>query len=213
MRFRRASHHTGDNDAVFQFYRCLNRKKSPDCKNNHIFQQNYLKIVVMDQIRLLIQTVCEKDALIRDLEEKYGAGGKQRLAERKIDRLKERLEAIEKKLLRAYTDYVDHTLDEDEYLHLKEKLITDRGELVNALQEQQKKLESVNAAIIEFHAWADRLRGNLKETAFDEALVKELVSKITVYDIEHIEVEFTCKDLFQSAWLKELAADSEENAL
>ena len=213
MRFRRASHHTGDHDAVFQFYRCLNRKKSPDCKNNHIFQQNYLKIVVMDQIRLLIQTVCEKDALIRDLEEKYGEGGKQRSVERKIDRLKERLEAIEKKLLRAYTDYADHTLDEDEYLHLKEKLIIDRGELVNALQEQQKKLESVNAAIIEFHAWTDRLRGNLKETAFDEVFVKELVCKITVYDIEHIEVEFTCKDLFQSAWLKELDTDSEEGVL
>ena len=214
MRHRRISHHSGEQNATFQIYRCLNRKKSPDCKNNHIFQQNYLKIVVMDQIRLLIQAICDKDALIRDVEKKYGKEEKLNPIERKIQIMKERLEAIEKRLLRAYTDYVDHALDKEEYLRLKEKLITNRGEQVNALQEQQKKLENTKAAILEYHAWADRLRGNLKATAFDELLVNELVSKITIYDIEHIEVEFTCKDMFSDEHLIEFMLDREgENEL
>lgn len=128
--------------------------------------------------------------------------------------MKERLEAIEKRLLRAYTDYVDHALDKEEYLRLKEKLITDRGEQVNALQEQQKKLENTKAVILECHAWADRLRGNLKAAAFDESLVNELVSKIIIYDIEHIEVEFTCKDMFSDERLIEFMLDREgENEL
>ena len=209
MRFQRTSHHTGDHDAVFQFYRCLNQRKNMDCKNNHIFQQNYLKIVAMDQIRLLIQTICDKDALIRNVEKEYGKEGKLNPIERRIRLIRERVEVIEKKLLRAYTDYVDHALDEEEYLCLKENLITDRGKLVNALQEQQRKLERTKAVVAEYHAWADRLRGNMKTTAFDEALVNELVSRIIVYDIEHIEVEFACKDVFSDEKVIEFLSDRE----
>lgn len=211
MRHRRASHHTNDPDATFQLYRCLNRKKNIDCTNNHIFQQNYLKIVVMDQIRLLIQTICDKDALIRKAEKKYFSGKKQYPIKLRMERTREKLERVEEKLLRAYMDFADHTLDEEQYLTLKEKLLTERGNLVNEMQELQRKMEEINSAISQFHVWADRLRNNLKDTAFDETLVNELVSRITVYDVERIEVEFACMDVFQTEWLDELLAEPKED--
>lgn len=211
MRHRRASHHMNDTDATFQLYRCLNRKKNTDCTNNHIFQQNYLKIVVMDQIRLLIQAICDKDDLIRKAEKELTSDRKQHPIKRKIERTREKLDGVEKKLLRAYMDFADHTLDEEEYLLLKRNLLAERGSLVNELQELQRKMEEINSAISQFHEWADRLRNNLKDTAFDEALVNELVSRVTVYDVDLIEVELACTDAFQTDWLDELLAEPKED--
>ncbi len=204
MRHRRGSHHVGPQQATFQFYRCLNRKKVPNCHNNHIFQQDFLKIVAMDQIRLLMQTACDKDELIRNMERRFAAAGKQLPIERKIGRLREKLNTVEGKLYRAYTDFAEHLLTEEDYLEIREKMISDRGSLTIQMQEQEAKLEKIKTSIDQFHRWADHLRGNLKNTGFNESLVNELVGRITVYDEEHIEFEFSCKDVFQAAWMDEL---------
>ena len=211
MRFRRGSHHTGCHEATFQFYSCLNRKKNPNCDNNHIFQQNYLKMLIMDQIRLLIQTVCDRDTLIREAEHKYAEKGKKYPTKRKIENVKEKLELVEGKMLRAYTDFAEHTLEEEEYGILKEKLFAERNDLVNELEKLQRKTEETDAAIIQFHTWADKLRSNLNAMPFDEALVNELVSRITIYDIEHIEVEFACQDMYQNGWMDEFLSDTKED--
>ena len=189
----------------------MNRKKNPNCDNNHIFQQNYLKMLIMDQIRLLIQTVCDRDALIREAEHKYAEKGKKYPTKRKIENVKEKLELVEGKMLRAYTDFAENTLEEEEYGILKEKLFAERNDLVNELQELQRKAEKIDAAIIQFHTWADKLRSNLNAMPFDEALVNELVSRITIYDIEHIEVEFACQDMYQNGWMDEFLSDTKED--
>lgn len=82
--------------------------------------------------------------------------------------------------------------------------------MVSEVQELQRKQGSIDAAIAQFHDWADRLRGNLKSTAFDEVLVNELVSRINIYDIEHIEVEFSCKDVFRTEWMSEWLGEPKE---
>lgn len=114
MRHTRKSHHQGYKDPTFQYYRCRNHTKNRDCKNNHIFQQNYLKILIMDQIRLLIQTICDKDSLLRDMEKEYAFTGKRNPIQRKLERAHEKLSVTEEKLLRAYTDYADHVLGDEE---------------------------------------------------------------------------------------------------
>ncbi len=130
----------------------------------------------------------------------------------RMERIREKLERVEGKLLRAYMDFADHTLDEEQCLTVKEKLLTERGNLVNEMQELQRKMEEINSAISQFHVWANRLRNNLKNTAFDEALVNELVSRVTVYDVDRIEVEFACMDAFQTDWLDELLAEPKDRA-
>jgi hypothetical protein len=64
MNFGRGSHHRGNTDLSFQYYRCRSGRQSAKCRNKKI-QQNFLKIVVMDQIRSLIRDLTQ--SLIRNL--------------------------------------------------------------------------------------------------------------------------------------------------
>lgn len=205
MNYARGSHHRGYVDLSFQYYRCRYSKKYAKCSNKKI-QQNFLKIVVMDQIRILVQTVCDKDKVIREAEKKFEKPGAMNPIQRNVNRLAEKERDLDEKLLKAYMDYAEKLLDEEDYLMVKDKLTREKDVVTAKKEEFQCRLADMKTSISQLHELAARLKQFLEVQEFDAALVKELVNKIYVSDDGKVEIEFSCSDVFRSVLIEEYAA-------
>ena len=205
MNYGRGSHHRGYDDLSFQYYRCRYSKQFAKCSNKKI-QQNFLKIIVMDQIRVLVKTVCDKDQVMQKAKKKLGNPGSSNPLERNISRLTEKERDLDEKLLKAYMDYAEKMLDEEDYLLFKDKLTREKEIVVAKKKEYQSKLADTKASISQLHELALRLEKFLDVQEFDEALVRELVDKIYVSDDGRVEIQFSCGDVFQNKLMDEFAA-------
>ena len=209
MSYARGSHHRGYKDITFQYYRCRYSKQYAKCSNKKI-HQSYLKIVVMDQIRVLIRAICDKAKLLEEVKRSYGKPGKINPIDRNLSRLAEKERLIEEKTMRAYEDYACKLLDEDDYLAVKEKLHTEKKEIELKQEELRRKSSELKQSIRQYEELAGRLESFLNATEFDEGLVKELVEQILVSEDGSVEIIFTCRDLFGDTLLQEYLTESEE---
>lgn len=209
MNYARGSHHRGYKDLSFQYYRCRYSKEYAKCSNKKI-QQNFLKIIVMDQIRFLIQAVCDKEKVLKVAQKRFEKPGAMNPIERNISRLTEKEKVLEYKILKAYMDYADKLLDEEEYLMIKKKLADDKETVAAKKEALQRKLTDMKASIEQFQALAGRLEQFLDVQEFDEGLVKEFVNKIFVSDDGRVEIEFSCSDVFQNVLVEEFLASAKE---
>ena len=210
MNYGRGSHHKGYKDITFQYYRCRYSKQFAKCSNKKV-QQSFLKIVVMDQIRNLIQAFCDRATLLEEVKRSYAKPGALNPIERGLSRLSEKECLIEEKILRAYEDYASKLLEEDDYLAVKSKLNADKAELEQKRGELERKHAALEKTINQYESLAEHLKVFLNATEFDEGLVKELVDKIFVSDDGSVEIIFSCKDLFESRLLKEYLCENGEN--
>lgn len=209
MNFARGSHHRGYDDLSFLYYRCRYSKKYAKCSNKK-FQQNFLKIVVTDQIRILIEAACDKKQVLQMIEQQLAKPGTMNHVERNIARLLERESEIDDRILKAYMDYAEKLLDADEYQMIKEKLIGDKDALTVKRKALEKKRIEMNRMVQQYKQVASRLENALHETEFNEELVKELIEKIWVSDDGSVSIEFKCQDVFTSPLVDEYILENAE---
>lgn len=202
MRFFRGAHHRGYQDLSFQYYRCKYGDKKNPCNNRRV-QQNFLIMVVMDQINNLIKVACDRDKLLRDIEKSVCGRGKINSLKRKIARLEEKIHVTDDKILKAYMNFVEGLLEEDEYQFIKQKLGTDKEELEKSRDEIWRKLQEMEQTVKRYHDLADHLSEYMDSKEFNEELVNELVHRIYVGDQGKIEIVFNCEDVFQNALIDE----------
>ena len=74
-----------------------------------------MKIVVMNQIRVLIEAACDKKKVLQTIQQKMAKPGSVNHVQRNIIRLSEREQELDDRILRAYVDYADKLLDAEEY--------------------------------------------------------------------------------------------------
>lgn len=211
MNFARGSHHRGYDDLSFLYYRCRYSKKYAKCSNKK-FQQNFLKIVVTDQIRILIEAACDKRLVLQMIEQQLAKPGTMNHVERNIARLLERENEIDERILKAYMDYAEKLLDTDEYQMIKEKLIGDKEALTVKRKALEKKRIEMNRMVQQYKQVASRLENALQETEFNEELVKELIEKIWVSDDGSVSIEFKCQDVFTSPLVDEFILENAEGS-
>lgn len=209
MNFLRGSHHRGYKDLSFQYYRCRYSKNYANCSNRKI-HMNFLKIVVMDQIRLLIQAACDKNNLLKKAQAVYARPGTMQPVERFIHRMEEKEHSIDEKILQAYMDYAEGLLEEDEYKAVKRRFAAQKEETVSKKEEQMRKLAAIKKEVEQFQAMAEDLEKYLDMEGFNQKLADELVERIIVDNDGSVEVVFSCKDVFESAVLNEYIKAAEE---
>jgi DNA invertase Pin-like site-specific DNA recombinase len=207
MNFTRGSHHRGYMDLTFLYYRCRYSKKYENCRNKKI-QQNFLKIVVMDQIRVLIQTACDKKKLISAMQQELTKPGTMNHVQRNVARLGQRIQEVEERIIKAYESFAEKLLDEEEYLMIKEKLNKDKQVLMEKQKAMSDKLKEMERALKQYQEQAQHLEKYLEVTDFDERLVKELVGRIWVWDDSKISLEFKCENVFDNALVDEFLTEN-----
>ena len=139
MYFRRYTHNYTTNEKMGSDYYCGNEQ----CSRN-LIEGNLLKILVMDQIQILIKSMCDRKLLLQKMKSAtkennifYKAAAKVRTLERKIAQTEERN-------TRLYEDYVAGIVDKDDFDMMKERYI---GELQNLREELQ--VQEQNQRILE----------------------------------------------------------------
>jgi hypothetical protein len=207
MNFTRGSHHRGYMDLTFLYYRCRYSKKYENCRNKKI-QQNFLKIVVMDQIRILIQTACDKNKLISAMQQELKKPGTMNHVQRNVARLGQRIQEVEERIIKAYESFAEKLLDEEEYLMIKEKLNKDKQVLMEKQKAMSDKLKEMERALKQYQKQAQYLEKYLEVTEFDERLVKELVGRIWVWDDSKVSLEFKCENVFDNALVDEFLTEN-----
>ena len=116
----------------------------------------------------------------------------------------ERIRELDDKLLKAYMDYAEKILDEEEYQYIKNKMSVERANLKEKRSEQETKLKEMELAIKRFHAMADKLKKYTDYMEFSQELVKELIDEIWLYeDGQRVEIKFKCQDVFTDAVIDE----------
>ena len=180
------------------FYRCKNQhgQKEP-CLVNRRIELNALEMIVMRQVHLLIQTATNKKEIIEKAIHKQGSSKKEMPIERKIGRLTEKIQELDEKLIKAYTDYADQLLKEDEYMAIKQRFQEMRKAFVMEQQEQKRRLDDMQQVVSRFCKWAEQLKDGTEGPEYRKKLIDEVVSKVIVEGIDHVTVVFGCQDVFR----------------
>ena len=154
-----------------QVWRCVSRlkkrKNDIDCKSRTIFEKDLHAAVVA----AVNQLIGEKDEMLEELKKNVAkvVGSSNRAAIAEIDNQLDRLQTEVLKKANARQDF-DKIGDEIERLRdQKQKLLLEDAQNI-ALQQQVEYLGS----------FLDKQEGGITE--YDEALVRKLIEKITVYD-------------------------------
>ena len=211
MNYGRGSHHRDYSDLSFQYYRCRYDQRYNQCSNTFV-QQNYLKIVVMDQLRVLIKTVCDKKKILDRLEKLYGNHTAMNPLERNISRLTEKERSLSEKLLKLYLDRKQELVDEETFSKVKDEISLQKEEAIKKRHGFEQRLNQAKQAVKRFREMADYLEAYLECTEFNGTLVKELVEKIIVGKENQIELVLNCRDVFENVLLDEYMGKGSENA-
>lgn len=197
MVFQRGTHHQRDGNITFAYYRCVSRKNV--CKGIHLpVQQNYLKIVVMDQIRNLIRTACQRKEILEQLRRDSGGHSPVRSLEKKAGYLKSRQMELEQRVVKAYEDYAEGLLDSEDYLCIKEKIVIEKQRINDQLEELQTQIRSMEDAARRYCEWAENLENYLECKSYSQELVDSLIKEIRIADANRIEIVFACEDVYNN---------------
>ena len=158
---------------------------------------NLLKILVMDQIQILIKSMCDRKLLLQKMKSAtkennifYKAAAKVRTLERKIAQTEERN-------TRLYEDYVAGVVDKDDFDMMKERYIGELQNLRGRASGTRTESKNLGKESKPIYGYGKSYGKYLDKREYNEALVQELVEYIEVYANGSIHVCFKCKDEFQ----------------
>ena len=210
MRFMRVGHDRKRVDLSFRVYCCDYKHKKTECSNGNV-QMNYLRMVVLDQIRALYKTACDTDKVIRlmqqQAETENGSG-----SEKKIRRLQIKYQETEKQLIKTYTEYTEKSIDSETYRTTISGILAEKEQIEKQLKQQRVQQEKTERFISEIRAFKKNIGDRIQSGEMDEALIRELVKKVTVRNNEEVTIEFTCADLFQNSIMDEWMKTEKEAA-
>lgn len=188
-------------DFTFAFYRCISKKKISQCGNQRI-QQNFLKLMVSEQIRNMIRVVCDQKELLKKIRKDEAQGNALRMVRREILFKRRKISNLENRKTSLYTDFADQVLDQEEYQFLRERTINEIQDLEAEIFAAEQKMYEMEKAIENHIAKAEELERFLNVEEISDALMEELVKEIRVYNGNRIELTFNCIDVFENELIK-----------
>lgn len=196
MRYYRYTHDYDTNIKVGSYYVCNFPTATKLCKD-HKVEENYLKIIVMDQIQILIQTICDKKKLLEKMKNEnteksifYKTGVKIRTLERNISQL-------EQSNTKLYEDYIEGIVEKEDFQLMKEKTIQKLFDMRELLQKEKSGLRMLQKKYDSYMDMINSVKPYLGKREFNEELIKELVERIDVTADGDIHIRFACQDGFR----------------
>ena len=210
MQFERRTR-AGEGHA-YNGYTCKSREHTTPCAY-HTIHENLLKMLVMDQIQLLVKSVCSRKELVKCFLPDRGQKSALLSLQKKTASLNYRIGKLKEKIEKLYQDYTSGLLEREDYRTIKETLILQRQELLEKqkdLSEKQKQLEEKAKEALE---WIEHMEQYLDRRDFNSEMVRQLVNKIVVGVDDTICIEYGCRDVFKEfgELVEEVTDDGEED--
>lgn len=186
----------GDNRYGFQaaYYICSERKDAP-CRN--MVYEDYLKAIVLDQIKTLIDFVSSQKDLLSELREGRNERSMLLSCEKKLIHLKKKETDIDDMVLNLYKDLAEGILDEGDYRLLNTRYLQDR-------EKNAEEIRRVNEEIFKMRKWIDafenlgrKLSDFVTGSVDSQVLIDELIERVYISKDESVEIVFKCDDVIK----------------
>ena len=199
--------HKGESAYGFQeaYYTC-SQKKDDECRQ--VVYEDYIKTVVLDQIKEMFKYVCGQKNVISSLRE--GTNDKSVLLsyEKMLVNQKKKEADYDNLLMNLYKDLADEVIDSDEYKELS-------GKYQQEKQSIQKIIKQTNESIYKMRKWIDAFEDLGKKLSEyfgvdcnSQVIIDELVDKVIVSADSKIELVLNCSDVIER--LNSLLGDENE---
>jgi hypothetical protein len=176
------------------YYCCKSRQHGKALTRVHM---DFLKIVVTDQIQLLIREICDQKVLLQKVKAEMERTGKVSLPQRKIQRLQLKLEHTEETIATLYENLAEGILSNEDYQEIKLHYTSEKEKLSRELQEAEQEKREADLRLEKFMDLEAHLEQYLGETALSEQLVRELVERIEIGREKRVEIRFSCEDVME----------------
>ena len=177
-------------------YECRNPKGVKKCEG-HVVMGNLMKMLIMDQIHETVSKYCDKDKLWEATEGIRSEDDPIRKTESDIKRAKAKISGIADKRSTLYENLSKGVIDQDEFRLLQDTYKKQQEEAEGELKNLEDKKAELEKELKEYLKSADMLKKYVSVRAFDEELVRELVSRVDVFPDKHIHVTYKFKDIFE----------------
>jgi uncharacterized ParB-like nuclease family protein len=157
---------------------------------------DFLKMVVADQIQLLIREMCDRKALLQKSKAEMERTGKVSIFQKKVLRLRFKLEHTEEKLTKLYENFVEGIVTKEDYQDIKQRYQKEKEEIRQKMIEAEQEQRAADMRLEKFMELEANLEQHLGERTLSEQLVGELVERIEISKEHGVEIRFTCEDVF-----------------
>ena len=200
----------GERRAVGNTYMCKGRIGTHN--RNGCFQSindDYLRVIVTDQIRKLAVSVVDTDRILHDMKKRQKEHDPVMQCQNRIGLLKIRDEECSSRVSKLYEDLSAGAIEQDDYTSLRNQYQQERVEIRRQINACRIELESVKERIRSFEELADTLQQYLSDIKLTRELVEMLIDRIYVDEGKVVEIRFKCRDVFQDVLELIKVGDSE----
>jgi len=186
----------GSARAGFQeaYYTCSNEK---DDACRQIVYEDYLKTIVLDQIKNLFRYVCSMKNEISDLRD----GRKEKSVlisnEKRIMNLKKKCSDFDGLILNLYKDLAEEVIDEKEYRIINEKYLAEKKSVEEHIKRLNDTIYRMRRWIDAFENLGEKFSEYLNTETDSQTLINEVVEKVYVSKNGEIEIIFNCSDVIE----------------
>lgn len=196
MYYMRYTHNYITNKKAGISYICQPKNNKARCGGQTI-DENYLKIIVMDQIQNLIRSICDKKKILNNQSNGNDTNTAIHALKQQIMTLKRKIGQTEERSASLYIDFAEGIIEKTDYQFMKEKLIIEIQNHRKHLEEAEMRLRVIQKKLKKYLDMIDGLESHLGDYSFDEQLVQELVDRIYISSDGSVEIRFKCKDGYQ----------------
>ncbi|MCR5624024.1 MAG: recombinase family protein [Lachnospiraceae bacterium] len=193
LKSERKIYNAGEKYAHINYICRTDKTKRTSC--NNIVSNDFIKVLVMEQLKMHLKLLTNKYEAIKSLKEMDEGKDIQLSVDMKIKSCFLKLSEQKKKLAKLYEDFNNGILDKSDYSIIREKQI----DIIQNLEEKYKNLNAQKDNYIRiidnFISIIDGIQENPADDGFDENLVREFVEKIYVGKGNRVEIVFKYKDI------------------
>lgn len=191
-RYGHKGYHEGFDGA---YYLCHGDDRRSGCRQK--VHEDFLRIMAMDQIRVLVSSMCSRKKLLQKMREGVYDKGALISMQKKIQNLEYQLSRAEETSAALYEDFLMGIFEEEEYQQMKEHYIMEKQRLRSQIKKSEEQKWEIEKNIDRFIEFEENIEKKLSDSSFNQQLVDELIESIEVSASGTMEIQFKCADVFQ----------------
>lgn len=172
----------------------LCKQDDDDGYRQHV-HADFLKMLVADQIQLLIKSMCSRKEMILSDQRQSKQISALRRADWKAEKLKMQLGQVEANITLLYENLSEGTISSEEYPELRDHYQKEKLRLKAEIDQAEQEQRIADIQVARFLEWESKLEEHLGEVAFDSELAKVLIERITISKKGSIEIQYACNDI------------------
>lgn len=206
MLYNRIGHKSDRQEGyAYAEYACKH-SKSVGCGKK--INEDYLKMIVLDQVKNYIRLVCDHKQMAQDLICGIKKTGKLASLDKKSLYAKRKIGELEKTLERLYVDFTEGTIEEEEYKTFQYHYLQEKEDLLNNLKEYKSQENVLRRKLNRYMDLEQHLEPYLNSSDYVQELIDELVETVYLGENDSIEIVFRCDDIL-AQYLDVLKEDAE----